>query len=175
MQDVFALTDEEQRWVYRFAFAWWHRPSNVRHLTNALANELERKHKIKPLRQWYTPLLEQLPEEHRRTIIVDTGITRAEVDGTMFGWRVTCWKGARQDTVIDCGSQEEAEIIALFLNLGKVTVEVPSDAPIIADVLPRLRSFSEDLTRTLDDVTSTVPTDLRPALARSVKATMTAL
>ncbi|MBK6417654.1 MAG: hypothetical protein IPF79_00450 [Ignavibacteria bacterium] len=175
MQDVFALTDEEQRWVYRFAFAWWNRPSNVRHLTNALANELERKHKIKPLRQWYTPLLEQLPEEHRRTIIVDTGLTRAEVDGTMFGWRVTCWKGARQDTVIDCASQEEAEIIALFLNLGKVTIEVPSDAPIIADVLPRLRTFSEDLTRTLDDVTSTVPTDLRPALARSVKATMTAL
>ncbi|MCX6141546.1 MAG: hypothetical protein NTX15_12125 [Candidatus Kapabacteria bacterium] len=175
MQDVFALTDEEQRWVYRFAFAWWNRPSNVRHLTNALANELERKHKIKPLRLWYTPLLEQLPEEHRRTIIVDTGLTRAEVDGTMFGWRVTCWKGARQDTVIDCGSQEEAEIIALFLNLGKVTVEVPSDALIIAEVLPRLRTFSEELTRTLDDVTQTVPADLRPALAKSVKAMMTAL
>ena len=175
MQDVFALTDEEQRWVYRFAFAWWSRPSNVRHLTNALANELERKHKIKPLRFWYTPLLEQLPEEHRRTVIVDSGLTRAEVGGTMFGWRVTCWKGARQDTVIDCGSQEEAEIIALFLNLGKVTVEVPSDAIIIADVLPRLRAFSEDLARTLEDVTSTVPADLRPALARSVRATMTAL
>ena len=93
----------------------------------------------------------------------------------MFGWRVTCWKGARQDTVIDCGSQEEAEIIALFLNLGKVTVEVPSDAIIIADVLPRLRAFSEDLARTLEDVASTVPADLRPALARSVRATMTAL
>jgi len=175
MRDVLALTDEEQRWVYRFAFAWWSRPSNVRHLTNALSNELERKFKIKPLRHWYTPLLEQLPEEHRRTIIVDSGITRAEADGTMFGWRVTCWKGARQDTVIDCSSQEEAEIIALFLTLGKVTVEVPCDAILIADVLPRLRTFSEQLEGALADVTSTVPLDLRPALTRSVMASMTSL
>lgn len=175
MRDVLGLTDEEQRWVYRFAFAWWSRPSNVRHLTNALSNELERRHKVKPLRMWYTPILEQLPEEHKRTIIVDSGITRADADGTMFGWRVTCWKGARQDTVIDCASQEEAEIIALLLSLGKVTVEVPCDAVIIADVLPRLRAFRADLLRTLALVTETVPLDLRPALTRSVKAAMTAL
>lgn len=172
MTDIFGFTDEEQRWIYRFAFAWWSRPSNVRHLTNALASDLERHHKIKPLKTWYYPVLEQLPQEHCRTIIVDSGVTRAEVDGTMFGWRVTCWKGARQDTVIECASAEEAEIIAILVNLGKVTIEVPTDAIIIADVLPRLREFSSELTQTLDDATATVPQDLRIELIRGVNVLM---
>jgi hypothetical protein len=172
MTDVFGLTDEEQRWVYRFAYAWWSRPGNVRHLTNALASDIERRFKVRPLRTWYAPLLEQLPESAKRTVIVDSGITRAETDGTMFGWRVTCRKGARQDTVIECASQEEADIIALFLNLGRVSVEVPCDAPIIADLLPRLQDFRDRLGEALEAVTAHLPEDLRQTVSANVIAVL---
>ncbi len=175
MRDVFGLTDEEQRWVYRFAYAWWSRPSNVRHLTNALASTLERTYKVRPLREWYTPLLDQLPENAKRTIVVDSGVSRAETDGTMFGWRVTCRKGARQDTVIECASQEEAEIVALFINLGKVSVEVPCDAPIIAELLPRLQDLRDRVNDALSTLTSGLPDDLRSRLVTHVTAVICAL
>ena len=168
MTDVFNLTDEEQRWVYRFAMTWWSRPSNVRHLTNALTSVLERTVKLKPLKNWYQPQIDQLPVEHRRTITVPSGITSADVDGTMFGWRVTCTKGGRRDETIECASNEEAELVALFVNLGKVRIDVPTDQPIIAELLPRVRTFCADLDRALDDLTRYVPDDLRPALRQSV-------
>jgi hypothetical protein len=168
MTDVFNLTDEEQRWVYRFAMTWWSRPSNVRHLTNALTSVLERTYKLKPLKIWYQPQIDQLPVEHRRTITVPSDITSADVDGTMFGWRVTCTKGGRRDETIECASNEEAELVALFVNLGKVRIDVPTDQPIIAELLPRVRTFCADLDRALDDLTRYVPDDLRPALRQSV-------
>lgn len=168
MTDVFNLTDEEQRWVYRFAMTWWSRPSNVRHLTNALTSVLERAYKLKPLKIWYQPQIDQLPVEHRRTITVPSDITSADVDGTMFGWRVTCTKGGRRDETIECASNEEAELVALFVNLGKVRIDVPTDQPIIAELLPRVRTFCADLDRALDDLTRYVPDDLRPALRQSV-------
>jgi hypothetical protein len=86
----------------------------------------------------------------------------------MFGWRVTCTKGGRRDETIECASNEEAELVALFVNLGKVRIDVPTDQPIIAELLPRVRTFCADLDRALDDLTRYVPDDLRPALRQSV-------
>lgn len=169
MHDVFGLTDEEQRWIYRFTYAWWTRPGNVRHLTNALMFNLERDHKIRPLKDWYTPYIEQLPLANRRVVILASGVTRTEVDGTMFGWRVKTWKGARPDVALECDSQEEAECIALLAGLGKVHVELPTDAILIGEILPRLRQYSADLHKHLTQLVSPFPEDLRPALERAVR------
>jgi hypothetical protein len=172
MQDVFGLTDEEQRWIYRFAYAWWSRPSNVRHLTNTLLHELERDHKLRPLKTWYAPYINQLPAANRREVVLESGITRAEVDGTMFGWRVRTWKGARPDVVLDCESQEEAECIALLAGLGKVHIELPTDAILISEILPKLRQYAEDLRKHLTRLISPFPEDLRPALQRAINKLM---
>jgi hypothetical protein len=172
MTDVFGLTDEEQRWVYRFAMTWWSRPSNVRHLTNALASVLERTHKLKPLKIWYQPQIDQLPTENRRTLTIPSDVTSADVDGTMFGWRVTCTKGGRRDETIDCGSSEEAELVALFITMGKLRIDVPTDQPIIAELLPRVRTFCEQLEHALDELTRYVPDDLRPVLRQHVLRAM---
>ncbi|MEN9796175.1 MAG: hypothetical protein RLZZ150_1152 [Bacteroidota bacterium] len=172
MTDVFGLTDEEQRWVYRFAMTWWSRPSNVRHLTNALASVLERTHKLKPLKIWYQPQIDQLPTENRRTLTIPSDVTSADVDGTMFGWRVTCTKGGRRDETIDCGSSEEAELVALFITMGKLRIDVPTDQPIIAELLPRVRTFCEHLEHALDELTRYVPDDLRPVLRQYVLRAM---
>ncbi|MEY2719735.1 MAG: hypothetical protein RLZZ273_1101 [Bacteroidota bacterium] len=172
MLDVFGLTDEEQRWVYRFTYAWWSRPSNVRHLTNTLAYELERDHKLRPLTTWYAPYIDQLPEANRRSLRVESGITRAEVDGTMFGWRVKTWKGARPDIVIECASQEEAECIAHLVGLGKLQFDVPTDAILISEILPKLRHYATDLNTYLTQRTAHFPEDLRPALERAIKEVM---
>lgn len=168
MTDVYGLTDEEQRWVYRFAMTWWSRPSNVRHLTNALASVLERTYKVKPLKLWYQPQIDQLPTEHRRTITVASDVTAADVDGTMFGWRVTCTRGGRRDETIECGSSDEAELVALFINLGKVRIEVPTDQPIVAELVPRVRTFCTQLEQALDELTRYIPDDLRPVLRQHV-------
>jgi hypothetical protein len=172
MQDVFGLTDEEQRWIYRFAYAWWSRPSNVRHLTNTLLHELERDHKLRPLKTWYAPYINQLPAANRREVVLESGITRAEVDGTMFGWRVRTWKWARPDVVLDCESQEEAECIALLAGLGKVHIELPTDAILISEILPKLRQYAEDLRKHLTRLISPFPEDLRPALQRAINKLM---
>jgi len=172
MRDIFGLSDEEQRWIYRFTYGWWDRPSNVRHLTNSIAYQLEREHKLRPLAAWYTPYIEQLPQANRRVFVLDSGITRAEVDGTIFGWRVKTWKGARPDIVLDCDSQEQAECLALLAGLGKVHVEIPSDAILINEILPKLRHFSADLQQHLTQRISPFPEDLRPALERAVRIMM---
>lgn len=172
MTDVFGLTDEEQRWVYRFAMTWWSRPSNVRHLTNALVSVLERTQKLKPLKIWYQPQIDQLPIDNRRTITVPSDVTSADVDGTMFGWRVTCTKGGRRDETIDCGSSEEAELVALFITMGKLRIDVPTDQPIIAEMLPRARTFCTQLEHALDELTRYVPDDLRPVLRQHVLRAM---
>ncbi len=173
MTDVFGLTDEEQRWVYRFAFGWWNKPSNVRHLSNALSFELQRTAKVRPLGEWYAPFIEQLPEVAKRTIIVESGITQAEVDGTMFGWRVACKKGSRADSVIEVGSQEEAHIIALFVELGKLTIEVPCDPLFIADILPRLREFQQKVYTGVTELTEKLPSDLRAIVRQNVLRALT--
>ena len=173
MRDVFGLSDEEQRWIYRFTYAWWSRPSNTRHLTNTLVYELERDHKLRPLKSWYTSYIEQLPTANRRVVLLESGVTRAEVDGTMFGWRVKTWKGARPDIVLDCDSQEEAECIALLAELGKVHIELPTDAILISEIPPKLRQFANDLQHQLSQRTSPFPEDLRPAIERAVRAVMT--
>lgn len=169
MQDVFGLTDEEQRWIYRFAYAWWTRPSNIRHLTNTILFELERDHRVRPLKTWYAPYIDQLPVANRRVVILDAGITRTEIDGTMFGWRLKTWKGARPDVVLDCESQEESECIALLAGLGKVHIELPTDAILISEILPKLRQYAEDLRKHLTRLISPFPEDLRPALERAVR------
>lgn len=168
MTDVFGLTDEEQRWVYRFALTWWSRPSNVRHLTNSITSVLERTFKLKPLRFWYQPQIDQLPAENRRTLTVSSDITSADIDGTMFGWRVTCSRGGRRDEAIECASSDEAELIAHLINLGRVRIEVPTDLPIVAEILPRVRTFRRQLDHALEETTLHIPDDLRPLLRQHI-------
>lgn len=173
MQGVFGLTPEEERWVYRFARAWQRHPANQRHLCNALVSVLEAQHRIKPLNTWYTPALVQLPNDARRVVILPDGITHAEAVRTMFNWQMVCYKGTRSEEIIDCNSQEEAEILVLFAELGKVHIEIPTDPLLIAALLPDLRRFRTQLDTAMIDALSLAPEHLRPALADRIKATVT--
>ncbi len=71
--------------------------------------------------------------------------------------------------VLDCESQEEAECIALLAGLGKVHIELPTDAILISEILPKLRQYAEDLRKHLTRLISPFPEDLRPALERAVR------
>jgi len=193
MQNVCGLTPEEERWVYRFALAWQSNPANLRHHCNALVSVLEAQHRIKPLHAWYTPALEQLPDDARRVVLLPNGITRAESVRTMFTWQMVGYKGskdkgpkntttdgaaktdryAKADEIIDCNSQEEADILALFAELGKVHVEIPTDSLLIAALLPDLRRFRVALDTAMVDALALAPEHLRGLLAERVRAAVT--
>jgi len=174
LQQLFAFTPEEERWMYRFVLAWQRDPANLRHLTNAVVHIIERDHKLRPLRQWYGPALHQLPDEHRRIILMPEGIRRAEAVQTMFSWQVVCSRGSRQDDVIDCSSQEEARIIAALAGLGKIHVEIPTDPVIIAGLLPRLESYAAALDDALQSALAVVPGHLHQLVDVMVRSAFTA-
>ncbi|RPI66666.1 MAG: hypothetical protein EHM43_11020 [Ignavibacteriae bacterium] len=169
MQDIFGLTDEEQRWVYRFALAWRHAASNIRHLAAALATEAEVRSRIRPMREWYTPRIEQLPQGASRTIILPQKVTRAEFAQSMFTPQVTLFRGVKREDVIDCTTTEEAELITLLVNLGKRSIELPTDTLLIAEVLPLVRAFTIDLDRVVAELTSIVPEDLRETVGEEMR------
>lgn len=173
MADLLGLTDEEQRWVYRFAYAWWSRTSNVRHIANAIVYDLERQHRLRRLGTWYWPRIEQLPIGHRREIILDSSAEAVEVSPTMFGWQVRI-TASNEDLVFDAATGEEAEIIGLFMRLGAVSMEIPTDTVLIAEVLPALRSFVESIERHLTTVLPGYPDDLRKDIRRAVASAVCA-
>jgi len=176
MENLIGLTPEEQRWMYRLLLLWRQRGGNVRLLVDALVHDLEVRHRLQPLSHWYTPLLEQLPDENTRVVILPQGVTRADITRTMFAWNVVCRKGAKTDDVIDCSSQEEAQIIKAMIDLGKVHVAIPTDAPIIADIVPRLDIFRTTLESALDAVCELIPpSDIVTIVRTEVRARMTAL
>lgn len=176
MENIIGLTLEEQRWIYRLLLLWWKQGGNVRHLVLALVHDLEAKHKLRPLAQWYGPAIDQLPDANTRIVLVPDGVNRADVTRTMFSWQVICRKGAKTDEAIDCASQEEAQIIKLLIDLGKVHVAIPTDAPIIAELLPQLEAFRTSLESALDAVCSVLPdTEIRSIVRTQVRARMTTL
>ena len=161
MTDLLGLTDEEQRWVYRFAYSWWSRASNIRHIANAMLHDLERRFRIKPLRTWYWPKIDQLPDLNRREIVLNAPASEVTVSATMFGWQVRIALSSREEVVIDTSTPEEADCIGLFLRLGVRAIEIPSDMVLIADVLPQLRSYVELIDQHLPEMLRMFPEDMR--------------
>lgn len=172
MQELFGLTDEEQRWVYRFALAWRHANSNIRHLAAALATEAEVRYKLRPMREWYTSRIEQLPQGASRTIIIPSHITRAEAAQSMFTPQVTLYRGNKREDVIDCTTPEEAELITLLIDLGKRSLEFPTDTLLIREVLPLVRTFASDLDRVVAELTSIIPEDLRETVGEEMRGVL---
>ncbi len=164
MTDLLGLSDEEQRWVYRFAYSWWSRASNIRHTANALLFELERRLRIKPLRSWYWPRIDQLPERNRREIVLDAPAQDVTVSTTMFGWQVRVVMNSRDELVIDTSTSEEADCIGLFLRIGVRAIEIPSDAVLIAELLPQLRSYVELIDEHLPPMLAPFPEDMRASV-----------
>jgi hypothetical protein len=172
MGEVMGLSDEEQRWVYRFAFAWWSRASNIRHIANALAFDLERLHKIKPLRSWYWPKIDQLPLTHRREIVLEHPTTEVEAHPTMFGWQVRVVLSTGQEMVFDTASGEESELISLLLSIGTQALEIPADVELINEVLPLVRSFVESVRTHLDGMLGSFPHDIRKSIRLATAAVL---
>lgn len=164
MTELLGLSDEEQRWVYRFAYSWWSRASNIRHTANALLYDLERRLRIKPLRSWYWPRIDQLPERNRREIVLDAPALEVTVSATMFGWQVRVAMNSRDELVIDTSTSEEADCIGLFLRLGVRAIEIPSDAVLIAELLPQLRSYVELIDEHLPPMLAPFPEDMRSSV-----------
>ena len=173
MNDVFELTSEEQEWVYRFALAWRSTPSNVRHLANALAAEIMLSNKLRPLREWYSVRIEQLPDDASRTIVLPPGVDRAEAAQSMFNHQVTFYQGKTQDDVMECGSAEEAELVELLVNLGKRSIDVPTDLPLVNEVLPLIKSFAKDLDKAIKERSKVIPKDLRKNVASDIRTVFT--
>ncbi|MBU3679690.1 MAG: hypothetical protein FGM32_08815 [Candidatus Kapabacteria bacterium] len=173
MTELLGLNEEEQRWIYRFAYAWWSRTSNVRHIANAIVYDLERQHKLRPLRSWYWPRIDQLPSSHRREILLEGTADSVEVSPTMFGWQVKI-TGQNDDLVIDTATGEEADIIELFVRLGATYMEIPSDAILIAEALPMLRLTVETIEERLGAALSAFPGDLRMSIRGAVASAICA-
>ncbi|MEN9281095.1 MAG: hypothetical protein RL594_30 [Bacteroidota bacterium] len=171
MTDLLGLTEEEQRWVYRFAYAWWSRTSNVRHIANAIVYDLEHRQKVKPLRAWYWPRINQLPLGARREIILDSPAESTEVTPTMFGWQVRI-SHTHDDLVLEASTGEEAEIIGLFVRLGAVSMEIPIDTILIAGLLPQLRDFVMAVEALLEQSLSAFPDDMRRSIRHAVASTL---
>jgi hypothetical protein len=169
MSDLFALTDEEQRWIYRFALAWRHANSNIRHLAAALATEAEVRYKLRPMREWYSTRIEQLPQGASRTIIMPVQITRAEASQSMFSSQVTLFRNSKREDVIECASAEEAELIALLVNLGKRSIDLPTDVLLIREVLPLVHTFASDLDRITSELLAIIPEDLREQVGAEMR------
>ena len=85
------------------------------------------------------------------------------------------YKGTKSEEIIDCSSQEESEILALFADLGKVHVEIPTDPLLIAALLPDLRRFRTQLDTAMVDALTLAPEHLRTVLAERVRAAVTRL
>jgi hypothetical protein len=109
-------------------------------------------------------------------VLIPDGITGATISRTMFAWQVSLHRGTKSEEVVDCQSYEEADIIRLFVELGKRTVEVPLDAPIISELLPQLDRFRTSLDAALDAVCALLPdTDIRHTVRDMVRARMVEL
>lgn len=172
MADVFGMTDEEQRWIYRFALAWRGSSTNIRHLANALATQISLQERLQPMWQWYAPRIEQLPEGTTRMMLLSAKVTRAEQARSMFTHQVTLYRGTKKDDVIECGSAEEAELITLLVTLGKRTIEIPTDAPLLNEVLPLVRDFSSRLNDAVDHAIGVIPADIREPVREHILTTM---
>lgn len=175
MSGIFGFTEEEQRWVYRYTLAWWNNASNIRHVTLALVSELERTTRLRPLSAWYTPILQQLPDEHRKIVLLPYNIDSARVKQTMFSWQAELLHGTKVIDVLECSSPEEARIIALFAELGKLHIELPSDVLMMQSVLPELEQFSEGLRKGLNHITAMLPADLHETIRTEVLRAMVVL
>lgn len=173
MTELLGLTDEEQRWVYRFAYAWWSRTSSVRHIANAIVHDLERQLRLRRLNTWYWPRIEQLPIGNRRQIVLGSQADSVDISPTMFGWQVRIGVEG-QDMVLDTTTDEEAQIIGLFVRLGTTALEIPSDSVLIAEVLPSLRTFVESIEQHLSTVLPGYPDDLRADIRSAVASAICA-
>lgn len=176
MENVLGLSAEEQRWMLRLLLLWWHDHGNVRQIVATLLQEIEERHRLAPLSQWYGPLLRDIDETAKRTILVDEATTAARVTRTMFSWQVALLRGGKAGDVIDCASHEEAEVVRLLVELGKRHLEVPIAPDRIAEVLPRLDIFRATLDTALDAVSGILPdSDLRPMVRDTLHQRMTML
>lgn len=172
MQDLFSFSDEEVRWVYRFALAWLSSSSNARHLANALAAEIMVRYHVRPMREWYTTRIEQLPATAQRTIIIPPVVTHAESSRSMFGCQVKLFKGNKIEDIIECSGIEEAEILELLINLGKRYIDIPVDPPLIKEVLDIAREFRADLEASIKELSEPLPEDIREKVGSAVRTVM---
>jgi hypothetical protein len=172
MEDIYQLTPEEQRWLYRLSVAWRSSNTNLRHLGTALATQLTATRKLRPMREWYSPRIAQLPTGSTRTIVLPAGVTHATSEHGMFSWQFTLWKGAKADDAIECSSESEAELLTTLINLGKRTVEIPTDQVLIDEVLPLVRSYRQELHEALQELSQALPEDVREEVAEHVRVAL---
>lgn len=169
MHDIYQLTTEEQRWVYRLVLTWRSTTTNLRYLGTALAAQLTATHRVVPLIDWYDVRIAQLPIGTSRTIVLPPEITSVSFEHGMFSWHISLWSGQRVVNAIDCSSEAEAELLSTLASFGKRTLEVPTDAPLIEEMLTLAREFSHRLTTALDEITSTLPADIKADVIMHVK------
>lgn len=169
MEHIFKLTPQEQLWLYRLTLAWFTEQTNVAHIATALASRLAGTYKLAAMSEWYDTRINQLPKNTTRTMVIEAETTHATNNTGMFGTHVTLWKGAKAGGVIDCSSDAEAELVALLINLGRTEITIPSDEPLVQEVLPLVQTFSNTLDTALQELRTAVPADLFPAIAAIIQ------
>jgi len=173
MEILLGLTAEEQRYMLRLLLLFWQGCGAQRFLVEALEHELLERHRLQPLWDWYGVAIHQLPDAYKRVVLVPDYVTGATVDQSMFTWQVTLLRGTKADEVVECATAEEAHILRLFIELGKRHIEVPLDAPIIAELLPKLERFRADLDAAVEAVCRVIPAaTVQTAVAQALRARM---
>ena len=90
----------------------------------------------------------------------------------MFSNQVTLRESRTNTSVLQCSNEAEAEYITVLVNLGQRTISVPTDQPLINELLPGLRSFAKDLDKGLKKLMKIVPRDIRPLVKDLVLRSM---
>lgn len=184
MENVFGFSTEEQAWIYRLAIQWWKRSdtkdqdnsSNVLDLLiEALIYEIEHRHRVRPLRSWYSPMLENLSEKDKRTVLPGGHAVNVQIRNDFFAWQVT-YEVDGSDQAIDCSTVGEAEIISMLLNAGKRHAEVPVVEEVIDSTLTELRTFFTELDNVITTAVSVLPDRAsRAFVADRLRASLTEL
>ncbi len=91
----------------------------------------------------------------------------------MFTHQVTLLIGKKHGKAIECSSAEESELIMRLIELGERRVTVPKDAPLVAEVLPLVRTFHQDVRRALRELMGIVPRDIRAKVTAEVLRILT--
>jgi hypothetical protein len=91
----------------------------------------------------------------------------------MFSWQVTLYNGSRAEDLIDASSQEEGELIAALAELGKRTISIPIDPPIIADILPSMEAFGHSVNNAIAQVIELCPHAHQGTVRAALHAYMT--
>jgi len=161
MGDILGLTEEEQLEVYRAVVdlvkSRIEKAKSVRKKKKtkegvdieALTEDILEKIGENTIGKFYKTKI--LSQKKLKNISLFKPGKKIEIEKSIFGWRVKSGK-----KYIDCTSEEEAELIKIFIELGFEEVKIPKNQTYIKQILPELKLIKENTEKILSSYLSSI-------------------